>query len=61
MAQKKLDANPWVVISKERQRIKSLVEEQGVRLEEWDIQINYGIKTGFNRCLLYHQRTAPNP
>ena len=46
--QKKLDANPWVVLSKGRQRIKSLVEEQGVRLEEWGIQINYGIKTGFN-------------
>lgn len=46
--QKQLGATPWVVISKERQHIKSLVEEQGIPLEDWDIQINYGIKTGFN-------------
>ena len=46
--QKNLDSNPWVVLSKERQRIKAMVEEQGVPLEDWDIQINYGIKTGFN-------------
>jgi hypothetical protein len=43
-----LDSNSWVVLAKERQRIKTMVEEQGVSLEEWDIQINYGIKTGFN-------------
>lgn len=46
--QKGLGASPWVVLSKERQRIKSLVEAQGVPLKDWDIQINYGIKTGFN-------------
>jgi adenine-specific DNA-methyltransferase len=46
--QKGLDATPWVVLSKERQRIKSLVEVQGIPLEEWDVQINYGIKTGLN-------------
>ena len=46
--QKGLCSDPWVVIAKERQRIKSLVEAQGVPLEKWDIQINYGIKTGFN-------------
>ncbi|WP_265596244.1 Eco57I restriction-modification methylase domain-containing protein [Verrucomicrobium sp. BvORR106] len=43
-----LNDSPWVVISKERQRIKELVEAQGVPLEKWAIQINYGIKTGFN-------------
>ncbi|MCB1668020.1 MAG: Eco57I restriction-modification methylase domain-containing protein [Pseudomonadales bacterium] len=48
VVQQDLDAKPWVVLPKERQRIKTLVEEQGVPLEEWDIQINYGIKTGFN-------------
>lgn len=46
--QNHLDENPWVVLSKDRQRIKELVEAQGVPLEDWDIQINYGIKTGFN-------------
>ncbi len=43
-----LDGNPWVVLPPERQLIKTQVEAQGVPLEKWDIQINYGIKTGFN-------------
>jgi adenine-specific DNA-methyltransferase len=40
----------WVILSPERQRIKEMVEAQGVPLEKWDIQINYGIKTGFNEA-----------
>jgi adenine-specific DNA-methyltransferase len=48
--QKSLSSEPWVVISKPRQRIKELVEAQGVPLQKWDIQINYGIKTGFNEA-----------
>ena len=46
--QKGLGASPWVVLSKERQRIKSLVEAQGVPLEDWDIKIYRGVLTGFN-------------
>ena len=48
VVQRHLNGAPWVVIAKERQRIKDLVEAQGVPLEDWDIQINYGVKTGFN-------------
>ncbi|MCU7960321.1 MAG: Eco57I restriction-modification methylase domain-containing protein [gamma proteobacterium symbiont of Bathyaustriella thionipta] len=43
-----LDANPWVVLAKDRQRIKDLVEAQGVPLEQWDINIYRGVLTGFN-------------
>lgn len=43
-----LDGNPWVVLPPERQVIKTQVEAQGVPLGKWKIQINYGIKTGFN-------------
>jgi len=43
-------ASPWVILSPERQRVKELVEIQGVPLEKWDIHINYGIKTGFNEA-----------
>lgn len=55
-----LSENAWVVLSKDRQRIKTLVEEQGVPLEEWDLQINYGIKTGLNEAfyLTAEQRDA---
>jgi hypothetical protein len=43
-----LDETPWVVLPAARQRIKLAVEQQGVPLEKWQIQINYGIKTGNN-------------
>ncbi len=46
--QQNQNSDAWVVLSKERQRIKTLVEEQGTPLKDWDIQINYGIKTGYN-------------
>jgi adenine-specific DNA-methyltransferase len=46
--QKGLDADPWVVLPAQRGRIKALAESQGVPLSQWDIEINYGIKTGFN-------------
>ncbi len=58
--QKNLGGDAWVVLSADRQRIKDLVEAQGVPLEKWDIQINYGIKTGFNEAfyLTAEQRDA---
>jgi hypothetical protein len=43
-----LDSSAWVVVSPERYKIKQAVEAQGIPLEKWDLQINYGIKTGFN-------------
>lgn len=41
-------ADSWVVMSSERYAIKQKVEAQGVPLERWHVQINYGIKTGYN-------------
>jgi adenine-specific DNA-methyltransferase len=37
-------------MSPERFRIKQAVEQQGVPLEKWQIQINYGILTGYNEA-----------
>lgn len=43
-------ADSWVVMAPDRYRIKQMVEAQGVPLEQWHIQINYGIKTGYNKA-----------
>ncbi|HPH13699.1 MAG TPA: Eco57I restriction-modification methylase domain-containing protein [Burkholderiaceae bacterium] len=43
-------APSWVIMSPDRFRIKCAVEQQGVPLEKWQIQINYGIKTGYNEA-----------
>ena len=47
---RKLGADAWVVLSRTRQRIKELVETQGVSLDKWKLQITYGVKTGFNEA-----------
>ncbi len=42
----------WVILSEIETRIKQKVEAIGTPLKEWDIQINYGIKTGFNEAFI---------
>jgi len=42
----------WVVLSPIEQSIKRKIEAVGTPLKDWDIQINYGIKTGFNDAFI---------
>ena len=42
----------WVILSPIEQSIKSKIEAVGVPLKDWDISINYGIKTGFNDAFI---------
>jgi len=42
----------WVVLSLIERSIKEKIEKIGVPLKEWDISINYGIKTGFNEAFI---------
>ena len=41
-----------MILSEIEQRIKAKIEAIGTPLKEWDIQINYGIKTGFNDAFI---------
>jgi len=41
-----------VILSEIEQRIKAKIEAIGTPLKEWDISINYGIKTGFNDAFI---------
>jgi hypothetical protein len=45
-------AQSWVILSPIEQRIKAKIEAVGTPLKDWDIQINYGIKTGFNEAFI---------
>lgn len=38
----------WVIMSSDKKRIKTKVENIGKVLQSWNISINYGIKTGYN-------------
>src|SRR5690606_34229342 len=42
----------WVVLSSIEKQIKEKIEAVGKPLKEWDININYGIKTGFNEAFI---------
>ena len=42
----------WVVLTPIELSIKRKIESVGVPLKDWDIQINYGIKTGFNDAFI---------
>ncbi len=44
--------NSWVISDKSTFKIKRKVEEQGIKLKDWDIQINRGILTGFNQAFI---------
>ena len=43
---------PWVILSPIEQSIKQKIEAVGIPLKDWNIQINYGIKTGFNDAFI---------
>jgi len=45
-------SDSWVVLSPIEQSIKKKIEAVGTPLKDWDIQINYGIKTGFNDAFI---------
>ena len=46
------NADSWVILSDIEQRIKAKIEAIGTPLKDWDISINYGIKTGFNDAFI---------
>ena len=45
-------AESWVILSQIERQIKEKIERVGIPLKDWDIQINYGIKTGFNEAFI---------
>ena len=46
------NSNSWVILSPIEQSIKRKIEAVGTPLKDWDIQINYGIKTGCNEAFI---------
>ncbi len=40
----------WAVLSLDRQAIREQVSSQGVPIGKWNVQIGYGIKSGFNEA-----------
>ena len=45
----------WVILSPIEQRIKHKIKSVGTPLKDWNIQINYGIKTGCNEAFIINE------
>ncbi|MBO6795311.1 MAG: N-6 DNA methylase [Balneolaceae bacterium] len=50
-----VSTDAWVVLDEEELRINEIFEEVGTPLEEWDLKINFGIKTGYNTAFIIDQ------
>ncbi len=48
---------PWSILSATEQRIMDKMLAIGTPLKDWDITINYGIKTGYNEAFIIDNRT----
>ncbi|MCP4353749.1 MAG: N-6 DNA methylase [Desulfobacterales bacterium] len=42
----------WEILSPLQQQIKQKIEAKGIPLKEWNISINFGIKTGYNKAFI---------
>ena len=48
---------PWSILSATEQSVMDKMLSVGTPLKEWDIAINYGIKTGFNEAFIIDNQT----
>jgi adenine-specific DNA-methyltransferase len=46
------DGETWIIGSNDEQKLKEKIERIGVPLKDWDVNIYYGIKTGFNKAFI---------
>lgn len=46
------NSESWVILSTIEKQIKEKIERIGKPLKDWDISINYGIKTGYNDAFI---------
>jgi hypothetical protein len=54
---KKLNEDNWNILTPDELKIKEKIENIGVPLKDWDIKINYGIKTGYNKAFIIDGKT----
>ena len=50
-------AAPWSILSRSEQRVMDKMQSVGTPLREWDVKINNGIKTGYNKAFIIDDAT----
>ena len=53
-------SDSWVILNPIEQSIKQKIEAIGTPLKDWDIRINYGIKTGCNEAFIINEAQKPS-
>jgi hypothetical protein len=48
---------PWIISNPVESKLKEKIENIGKPLKDWDVKINYGIKTGCNEAFIIDGRT----
>ena len=48
---------PWSILSGVEWRVLDKMNARGVPLKEWDVRINYGVKTGYNAAFIIDDAT----
>ena len=48
---------PWSILSPIEQSIFYKMQRRGIRLKDWDVKINFGIKTGYNNAFIIDDET----
>lgn len=48
-------SDPWFIGSNAERKLKEKIESIGKPLKDWDVKINYGIKTGLNEAFIINQ------
>lgn len=51
-----LSDSTWPISDKDKTDIKEIVKNQGTLLKKWDIEINYGVKTGYNTAFIVDEK-----
>lgn len=52
-----MNKNAWFIGSNAEQKLKEKIERIGIPLKEWNVNINYGIKTGLNEAFIIDTET----
>ena len=48
---------PWSILSRVEESVMDKMRENGIPLGEWDVRINYGVKTGYNKAFIIDDAT----
>ena len=52
-----LESSYWSIVSQDAQKIKTKIEDIGKKIEDWNLKVNYGIKSGYNEAFQINTET----